>query len=72
MLGKDIKSHFYLMKQEYDCQITITMQSKDKEMMKYIMQQICFEVPSNEYEFVAYAPDENTQSYERVIFVKKK
>lgn len=72
MLGKEIKSHFYLMKKEYDCQITILMEGKDKDLMRYIMEQICFEVPSSEYEFAAYTPDENTRSLERIVFVRKK
>jgi hypothetical protein len=71
MLGKDIKNHFYLEKGKYDCFITISIEGKDKELMKELMGKIYFDVNPQVFKFEGYTPDENSRSIERVIFVKK-
>lgn len=70
--GGDIKTHFYLPNQEeYECAITILMESKDSELMHYLHKQICFEVEDGKYRFEGAPIVSNTCSLLRKIYVKK-
>lgn len=70
--GHEIKTHFMVNKEEFDATMMIKIEGKDRELLSRLMNNICFEVNPNHYEFRATMPCPNTTSLERHIFVRRK
>lgn len=72
--GKEIPNLFHVLKDDILCVIEVSMQSKDHDLMKYLMDTIDFAIPQNDcpYTFEASPAEKNSVSLCRKIFVKKK
>ena len=72
--GKDIPNKFYISQEGIECTIDILMQSKDQNLMRFLMESIDFNIhPDNcPYTFEASSPVPNTICLQRKIYVKKK
>lgn len=69
-LNNDHVSHFFLNKNDYDYKLTISIDGKEEDSRKEILESLYIELPTI-YEPYPLATDNNLNNITKIIFLKK-